>query len=75
MPVVWTSHISCFSCGKEFIINRVTVADANAAVAVMPCPYCKAVPNSAQPHRVNYLQNVNLPYRRKSGCQVWHCSQ
>jgi hypothetical protein len=75
MSTVWTCHLSCFKCGKEFIINRVAVADAYAAVVVIPCPHCGAVPASTQPHHLGYLQSVNLAYRKKRGCQVWHYSQ
>jgi DNA-directed RNA polymerase subunit RPC12/RpoP len=75
MSIVWTCHLCCFSCGKEFIINRVTVADASAAAALVRCPHCGAAPDTSHPHRVSYLQSTNLPYRKKTGCQVWHFSQ
>jgi len=75
MSTVWTCRLCCFSCGKEFIINRVTVSEAYAALRLIPCPHCAAVPSPGHPHRLSYLQAANLPHRKKRGCQVWHFSQ
>jgi hypothetical protein len=75
MSAVWTCSICCFSCDKEFIVNRLSLADAYTALTMFVCPYCWAVPTASQPHRLNYLQSVNSPYRKKRASQVWHYSE
>jgi hypothetical protein len=75
MSKVWTCDFRCFRCGKEFIINRLTVEDAYAALALIPCPHCAAVPSINTAHRLVDLESANLPYRKKSDGQVWHYSE
>ncbi len=74
MSFVWTAHLRCFACDKDFVVNRVSVADASAAATLIPCPHCGAASTASRPHRLNYLQRAGLPYRRKNGCEVWHFS-
>ena len=75
MARVWTCHFLCFHCDKEFVVNRLSLGEVHAAATLFPCPNCLKVPTETSPHRINYLAAVNLPYRRKTGCQVWHYSE
>src|SRR5215813_9390948 len=75
MSKIWTCHLGCFTCGKDFIINRVDAEGAYAAAALIPCPHCGAAPSTDHTHHLNYLQAVNLPYRRQQESQVWHFSE
>jgi len=75
MPIVWTFHVCCYSCAQDFIIHRVSAADAYAALMRAPCPHCKAHPSYRRSHRLSYLQSVNVPYRKQRGRDVWHWSK
>ena len=75
MAVVWTSHLHCFNCGREFILNRVSLSEVTTAKAVFVCPHCGAKPSFFRPHKLAYLYVANLPYRRTRDGDSWHYSE
>ena len=75
MSAVWTSHLRCFDCGKEFILNRLSLAEVYSAEALLPCPYCQAQPSLSHPHKLSYLYVANYPYRKGRDGDIWHYSE
>jgi DNA-directed RNA polymerase subunit RPC12/RpoP len=75
MSAVWTSHLRCFTCGKEFILNRVSLEEIHNAELFFPCPYCQATPSLQRPHHLNYLYLANVPYRKARDGDCWHFSE
>ncbi len=75
MSHVWTGHIFCFSCGKEFIVNRLAPVEIDAALTMFPCPHCLKTHKRVLPHRVNYSCSANPPFRRCRAAEVWHFSK
>jgi hypothetical protein len=75
MSVIWTSHLRCASCDKEFIVNRVSLAEVYSVQSLLPCPYCYAAPSLSRPHKLSYIYASNFPYRKSRGGEVWHCSE
>src|SRR5262244_3633472 len=75
MSHVWTGNIFCFSCGKEFIVNRLASVEIDAALTMFPCPYCLKTPTRDRPHRVNYICSANRPFRKTRRAEVWHFSE
>jgi DNA-directed RNA polymerase subunit RPC12/RpoP len=69
---LWTGHILCFSCGKEFIVNRLAPMEINAALTLFQCPHCLKTPDRTKPHRVNYISSANRPFRKTDRAEVWH---
>lgn len=75
MSRIWTCHLICSVCGKEFIVNRLALAEAYAALAVFPCPHCLSAPVPFTHHKMNYLYASNPPYRKTPMDQTWHHSE
>jgi hypothetical protein len=75
MSAVWTCHLRCFDCGKEFILNRVSLDEVFAAEVFFPCPHCLSSASFDHPHRLSYLYVSNLPYRKARNGDAWHYSE
>jgi DNA-directed RNA polymerase subunit RPC12/RpoP len=71
----WMSKFRCFKCAKEFLVDRLSLAEIQAAKAIIPCPHCFEHPSETTPHRMIDLSAANLPYRRKKDGQTWHYSE
>jgi hypothetical protein len=75
MSRVWTCHLGCCNCGKEFIVNRLALVEAYTAIALFPCPHCLKAPAAFTHHNMNYLYASKSPYRKISSGQTWHHSE
>jgi len=78
MPSRWTTYLRCFKCECEFILNRVSIAEAYTVPRVVPCPYCGAKADSGGgvgPHKVIFLRATTVPYRRGGDGDAWHYSE
>lgn len=78
MPSRWTTYLRCFKCECEFILNRVSIAEAYTVPRVVPCPYCGAKANAASgagPHKIIFLRATTVPYRRAGNGDAWHYSE
>jgi|SRR5581483_3774479 len=69
---LWTGHIFCFNCGKEFIVNRLTPVEINAALTMLQCPHCLKTPVGQRPHRVNFISSATRRFRKTRRAEVWH---
>jgi len=75
MSVVWTCVLTCFNCEEHFILNRLSIEKAIAAMSAFPCPHCGAKPRTGGGHRVISLSIASLPFRKATDGAVWHYSQ
>ena len=75
MSVVWTCVLTCFNCEEHFILNRLSIDKAHAAMSAFPCPHCGAKPRAGRGHRVISLSIANLPFRKATDGAVWHYSE
>jgi hypothetical protein len=75
MSVVWTCVLTCFNCEEHFILNRLSIEKAIAAMSAFPCPHCGAKPRTGGGHRVISLSIASLPFRKATDGAVWHYSE